>query len=489
MFIRRTILLLSQVVSLSAVAIAPALAQVSPNPIQDSTRFRGAEWEVVSIITLDSSRNADTTAIRNVGRVYFLGPGRVVFEGRLTKGGKWALFGAVGGVTRRLGEIDRDFVLPDGSKRRLECCRDGSVGGGLVGLSARAFGGLANFVMATDGESWRRVVGERDTLRIGDSPAILANAINLVSVGDDGSLVVSVSFKQPKAHGILRLGGDSAERLLFSGDSLPGVGLADTKTGAGVWAYDGTGVKQFIPTNDGWIASYSAKIAGKQQDLLIRRSGDAAPRVIWRMEIVGRSDGIGTMTALSGGSVIFQRDSIVGMVDTSGTWRPLLTRSDIAPPKDESFKLTGVTPLAGGSGDGALFSIHFSKYNVYSMGTSGIASSTTWSAWPKLFHFDGSGTRELRSDSAVTLTSLYTSLPPQPVARRLPGYDGFILEHQLGRSLKEPARYFDATLGRIVTLPAFRTPEGDIGLDRLIGWNSESEAVVVWNGLAMLRRR
>jgi hypothetical protein len=235
------------------------------------------------------------------------------------------------------------------------------------------------------------------------------------------------------------------------------------------------------------------KVGGKQQEVLVRRSGDATPRVIWRTDIVGRMDrGIGNMSVMPSGSVIFQRDTLVGIVDTNGTWRTLLAPTAIATPKDESFRLTDVTPL-GSTGDAALLSVSFSKYNVYSMGTSGIATSTTWSAWPKLFHFDGSTVTEVK-DSAAAFTSLYTSMSPQPIARRIAGYDGLVLAHPLASGPKIPAKYFDPSLGGIVPAPAFRTNQGDISLDQLIGWNSESEAVVRprtggFYGLAVLRRR
>ena len=461
-----------------AVGSMTAAAQGGKTVLEDSVRFRGTEWTVVPLVTLDSSRNADTLAIRQVGRVYVLGQGRLVFEGRRTRGGRWALFTVMDGTVRRLVEMGRAFTLPDGRKHRIEIGLDGFVEAGRVTLRAHGPDGVPNVLLSTDGVSWRRELGGQDTIRLGEAPAVVDWA-GVISAERDSSLVLSVSFREPKTNGVVRLKNGLVERILMSGDSLPGVGVADA--GYRVHGAFGTvelGLKQFVLTSQGWIAVFRTRPAGKYQEFLIARTRDAAPRELLRAEPWDRAvDSLGMATVLPGDNVIMSRGGAIGVVDTAGAWRPLLSAEDIAAPKKETFHLTEVTPLDGSGG--ALLSIHFSRFDTYSMGTSGIAYGTSWSAWPKLFYFDGSQAKAVRVDTTKVTGSLYTNLRPQPVVRPVPGYQAGVIITQpyFLSNPKSPAMYFDAGLESPVTAPAFRTASGDIELHRLVGWNSDTEAV------------
>ena len=92
--------------ALAALNVAtPTSAQAQqsrPTLLGDSLRFRGAEWELVPIVSIDSSPSADTMAVRQIGRAFWLAAGRFVYEGRTTLTKKWALFGHVDGRPTRL---------------------------------------------------------------------------------------------------------------------------------------------------------------------------------------------------------------------------------------------------------------------------------------------------------------------------------------------------------------------------------------------------
>jgi len=200
---------------------------------------------------------------------------------------------------------------------------------------------------------------------------------------------------------------------------------------------------------------------------------------LWRTEPFSKDyEGIGFIAALPAGALILEYGQAIGVVEAGGPWRPLLTASEIKPPKNGGYALLDVTWLDPRS-NRALLSVWPYQWEGYRL----------YALWPTQYYYDGTRVAEVRADPGPGLVNAFSNLPPQPVARRVPGYDeGVIVHHPLLFKATSVAAYFDPDRAAFVPAPAFRTQDGDLGLERLIGWNGPNEAIVRWNGIAILRR-
>lgn len=471
-------------------ALAPLVvsAQTRPTLLADSSRLRGAEWTVVPLVQLDSSRTADTTAFRQIRGVFPLAPGRLLFEGRLTRSGKWGLYSVEGGAVRRVSQFGVEFTEPDGEKKKALGILESA--GGRLAVMASIRSRLPNAHLLTDGTSWRRMISTNDTLKLGDAPVVLSG-LSLVKLENDGSLLLRVTLRTPKGEGIVRLRDGRLERVLMTGDTLPGIGVVDASYAVrGMFGSVAVGMKQFTPTSQGWVAVFRHGLgSGTWRDHVVIRQGSDPPRLRFTTDPWSKPyEGLGDVTLLPGGELVAQRGESVGVIDTAGAWKQLLTAAEARLPKNQVFFLTQATPVDATS-NRALLSIAFSRSDV-SSSTHGVTFSTSWSVWPRLFHYDGAKATEVAADSGLVMTGVYINIRPEPVVRALPGYDrDLIASHSFAMGRRASALYFDEEHKRLVEAPAFRTASGNIGVEALLAWNSDNEAIVRWNGLALLRRQ
>jgi hypothetical protein len=468
--------------------------QSRQNALQDSARFRSAEWEVVPIVRLDSSKTADTMAVRDIRSVHWLGPSRLVYQGRLARGGKWALFGVVDGVTKRLMVSGEEFREPDGRKTKIDLRYSRVVAGpGSIAVVANIDSRSPNAILASDGATWRRVLMVKDTLTLDGKP-ITVDGFALREVAPDGALHLSILAKAQNVSGMVRLTGNVLERLLLQGDSIAGVEPFDfdyqLRGGFGLSGLP-TGVRVFKPlSGGGWVAIVRRNQGSGRYVEHILTSVGQAPRELMRTKPFGSRqshDSIGFIAVSPTGEVLLERGAEIGLVGADGAWRPLLGPADIR--HNEGYRLGDVAWLDQRSSR-AILSVWLLRTSV-SSSTSGISVMRTRSLWPKLFYFDGSGATEVRADTTVRADAAFVSWDPSPIASNVPGYDeGVIVDQRLSATGTTAAMFFDTERRTFVPAPAFRTTVGDIGLESLIAWNNDNEAIVRHaGGLALLRRQ
>lgn len=472
--------------SLAAAVALPAQVQQSrPTMLGDAERFHGAEWEVVPLVRLDSSKTADTMAIRQLGDVAVLGPRRYVYAGQLTNGKKWALFSVLDGTTTRLGVDDREFMT-DGRKTKMW------IGARLriVTFGGRALGWFAvgqrlpNAIWTTDGTTWKPFLREGDTLRVGGE-ALVVSAFAGGSADSSGGLLLNITSKTPKFSGIVRFTSSGVEKVLAEGDSLPGV-TSLKLFGASVFGLM-SGLKALEPTRTGWVALVRNDHGGRRyQDVVIARDSAGAMKVIAQSDTFGIREGrdsIGTrMFPSPAGDVLLQRGQVVGIATSTGEWKPLAGPEQMLPHKD-GHELSEAHWLDGRSR--VLFAVTLAKTQVSST-TSGVSVYRTSSMTPLLFYHDGTRTTAVRPDSTFQ-PNVFTNFAASTTLARVPGYDDVTVRQ---RFTGDSSWVFVPATTRFVPSPAFRTADGGTSVRAIIAWEGPSEALVrSGGGLALLRRR
>jgi len=467
---------------------AAQVQQSRSTVLRDSARFRGAEWEVVPIVRLDSSKTTDTMAVREVRRVYWLAPGRLVYEGRLAKGGKRALFGVVDGVTRRLVVSGQEFTEPDGRKKKINLDQIIHSGPGFIAMVVAVEKRSALFV--TDGALWRHVLMQRDTITLAGTAAEVDH-FALIDFERDCSLLLRFSSRAQQLYGIVRLTNRRADRVLMQDDSLPGIArLPYQQERLFGLPY---GVMEFIPRKEGrWLAVVRTHEGGKYVEHVVLSDGSNPARVLLRTEPFGmreeNSNSIRFVALSPAGEVVLQRGQSIGVIGADGTWRPLLGPEDV---RDEGgFALRDVAWIDRRSSRG-LLSIWLSETSTSVSSQGSLTVSHMWSPWPKLYYFDGTRATEVRADTTMRADGVFTSMSPSAVVHSVPGYDeGVILHHPLVLARTASPMFFDAERSAFAPAPAFRTGAGDIGLQSLVAWNGDNEAIVrLDGGLALVRRQ
>lgn len=139
------------------------------HPLLDSTRLFGAEWTVTTLVRADSLAT-DSLTLRRIYEAHWLGPGRLVYTGRLARSGQRALLGWVNGTVTLLAIDGREFsVLPgrtikvrfgEGWLRKTEF----AAAGGAFYVSTATGRGLS--VYSTDGATWRPVAHREDSVTV-----------------------------------------------------------------------------------------------------------------------------------------------------------------------------------------------------------------------------------------------------------------------------------------------------------------------------------
>lgn len=467
---------------IAAQGVPPQAHSAPPNPLHDSLRLRGTEWDVIPIVRLDSGKPGDSMAVRQILAVFHLAPARVVYVAKLADGGDWTLFSWVDGVTRRLAVHGKEFLEPDGKRKRIYD-RFWHVAGPRWFAAATTVEKrmpLPNAVYVTDGSSWHRVLLEGDTVSVSGTSMVIDD-FDLRAVEHDGTLLLDLVSKSPKTRGVVRVKDGGFERVVMQGDSLPGVSKFEPYYTLHQTFGMESGLKYFS-THDGyWIAIVRSHEGSRNYiDHVLLQSPGKPPRSILRTEpfsMRNARDSVVFVALSPAGDVLVQRDSSILLVAADGTSRALLGPEQVG---HRSFGLFDVTWLEDASSR-ALLSVALLQST---------SSGMTASLLPKLFYYDGSRAVEVRPDTTAPVDRIFTNLRPARVARNIPGYtQGAVVDFATRLGGKGGEWYFDPQRATVVAMPTFRTKAGDIGVDKLVGWNNDHEAVVrLSGGLALLRR-
>lgn len=488
----------------AALVVLPGLAAGQglpnrPSLLRDTARFTGAEWSVKQLVTLDSSKTSDTLAIREVGRAEWIAPGRVVFIGRATKGGKWGLYFIVDGALKRMLVSGQEFTGPDGRKRKVNADQGFVRHTDGVAMLSAAGSRFPNEVLFTNGVEWRRVFSDKDTVDVAGSSVVI-DGFGFRGADADGRLLFTIESKAagPKAPATIRYvrlnNAMQLEPLVILGDSLPDVGRVEPFALRQILGIP-SGLKEFIPSDGGWMGLLRTHEGGRKyiDHLLVTDGSGKNLRELFRADTFGMrglADSVGFLEQAPNGDVILQRALTIGVVGAAdGKWRQLLTADDVKPPKDGGFT-TGEVVWLDKSSSRALLSVWLSQVS-YSSSTSGVSVMRLWSMYPRMFYYDGTRAVEVRADTTLKADGTYVSWRPSTFARRVAGYDeGVIVELPATKLAPKRLRaVFDAATGTFVPVPPFRTDSGDYTPGGILGWNSENEVMVRnASGIAVLRR-
>ena len=458
---------------------ADAQAPLRDDPASDTAWLRGATWEVVPIARLDSSKTKDTMAVKEIRRAFVLAPGRIVYEARLTDGNDWALFSWVNVETRRLAVQGKEFTAGDGLRKKIFLDRHWFYGArgwyaAPVAVERRVI--IPNATYVTDGLEWKKIARSGDTVEVGGARVVLDDIIPR-GVEADGTLLLSATFKD-KTIATLRWSDGRLERVWTNTDSLPGLGpvkpwsLHET---FGLWS----GMRTLRHEGRRAMALARVHVGGRRyidNVLVVDTAGVAA--VVLRSDTIGTRDerrGIHFAAMSPTGAVIAQHGQGIGIVAAGGQWRELLGEAQIG---HKQYRLADVMWLD--DRDRAVIAVRPMETTM-----SGMNAREMHAANPMLFYWDGSAARKLSPDKVTILVSAeFTG----PVGRVVPGYRKGLVGSVSSLPGLGEAWYFDPAASALIAVPAFRTTAGDVGVDKLIGWNSEREAVVLSGGLSLLRR-
>ena len=462
--------------------IAPAASaqvqQAGASLIRDADRFRSAEWQVTTLVRLDSSKTTDSMAIRRIGEIERLGPRRYLYAGETTNKKKWALFLWDNGTTTQLAVDDREFMVDTRKAKFWLSPSVGTVDGRVI--ATLSVGQRApNALWIHDGAAWKPLIQKGDSIRV-DGRTLVVDGFYGGGQDSSGRMLLNVQSKTPKFNGIVRLSANGAEKVVEEGDSLPGVPSLKI-LGLAIFGLN-SGLRSLEPTRDGWVAVVRNDLGARRyQDLVIARS-PAGTRVLAQSDSFGvrDADSIGTKVFMSpAGAAALQRGRSVGIVSPSGAWQPLIGPDDLG--HKDGHELSDVVWLDS-SGTRALLAVTLAKVSV-SNSTSGVTVTRLLSLYPQLFHYDGTRATKVQPDSSFGST-IFVSARLGSIVHHVPGYGDPVVA-----IFADSAFVFDGASRAFVRAPTFRTAEGDIPLVGVRAWESPNEALVWHGGRLMLLQR
>lgn len=463
------------------------------HPLLDSARLFGAEWTVTALLRADSLAT-DSLAVRRIDHAYWLGPGRLVYSGRLATSGQRALLGWVNGTVTLLAVDGREFsVLPgrpikvrfgEGLLRSTEM----AAADGAFYISTVTGRGLS--VYATDGGTWRPVAHREETVTV-RARRLAVGSAQVIGGDDEGP--ATIALDGDGFEGLARIGTASLEVLVARGDTLPGGYVV--AGGFARWLHSSPVASYRAATADRWsllLRNRTASLIGPLDGAIreLARSTEAMPNDSTR-----RWDDIWRAVPLADGRFVLEvgRGGRNFLAGRPGAWRSVASgtawlreRSSVVQLRDASAVDSALT----------LISVLQAAREVVAGRFEG--------RFPDLYAWDGSAMRPVPWDSALGTTMREIrgaggafELSGDITFRRIPGYSARLvvttpyLRNVRGGRYRMVELLFDPVQRRLVRMPSLRAVGRDsISLSDVIGWNSEDEGVALLDSeIVTLRRR
>jgi hypothetical protein len=482
--------------ALAAVVVSQRLvAQLArpAHPLLDSARLFGAEWTATTLLRADSLAT-DSLTLRSIDGAYWLGPGRLVYSGRLAQSGQRALLGWVNGTVTLLAIDGREFSVLPGRPIKVRFGEglfmksEFTAAGGAFYISTVTGRGFS--VYATDGATWRPIAHREDSVTVRGRRLQVAFA--RVAGGDEQG-PATIALDGDGFEGLARIGTAGLEVLVARNDTLPGGYVVSG--GFARWMQSSFASFR-TATTDRWsflLRGRTAHLIGPQ---------DGAPRELARStepmpnDSSRRWDDIWRAIPLADGRFVLEvgRGGKNFLVGRPGAWRAVASgtawlreRSAVVQLRDASVVDSTLTLIA------LLQAAHEPRGGVFE------------GRFPDLYSYDGSAVRPVPWDSVLGTTMRDIrriggggfELSSDITFRRVPGYSARLVvttphlrRDVPGGRLRPVELLFDPVRRRLVRMPSLRAVGRDsVSLGDVIGWNSDDEGVALLDSEIVTLRR
>ena len=169
---------------------------------------------------------------KNIGDVYSLKSGTLLFWGQYGKGKDWALYSCKKGKTNLEFKAFEAFTAPDGIVKEF-AYHDFDVRHGYPGLNKASEdflylctgkGGLGVYshLYSFDGDELKKVIGEGDKITVSGNSEVVVSGVRLERVTNDNQAVIFFVSEKPKVRGWILHSRKGLKPLFNLGDEVPG---------------------------------------------------------------------------------------------------------------------------------------------------------------------------------------------------------------------------------------------------------------------------